>query len=125
MRIEIPHRNTRWSSTALKIFLLKRAVVHELGLVFLDLRCNSRFDFSVDYGRGSKKKGISRLWARSAWYLGIFAVLLMVFRPHEIPSQRAETFDEEPADVKLLWQLLHVPAIFIGFLPLFFESYSG
>ena len=36
-----------------------------------------------------------------------------------------ETFDEEPADVKLLWQLLHVPAIFIGFLPLFFESYSG
>ena len=49
----------------------------------------------------------------------------MVFRPHEIPSQRADTFDEEPADVKLLWQLLHVPAIFIGFLPLFFESYSG
>lgn len=73
----------------------------------------------------AKKKGISRLWARSAWYLGIFAVLLMVFRPHEIPSQRADTFDDEPADVKLLWQLLHVPAIFIGFLPLFFESYSG
>ena len=58
-------------------------------------------------------------------YLGILQILLMVFRPHEIPSQRADTFDEEPADVKLLWQLLHVPAIFIGFLPLFFESYSG
>ena len=57
MRIEIPHRNTRWSGTAVKIFLFKRAVVHELGLVFLDLRCNSRFDFSVDYGRGSKEKG--------------------------------------------------------------------
>ena len=57
MRIEIPHRNTSWWDAALKIFLLKRAVFHELGLVFLDLRCNSRFDFSVDYGRGSKKKG--------------------------------------------------------------------
>lgn len=40
-----------------KFFLLKRAVVHELGLAFLDLRCNSRFDFSVDHGRGSKEKG--------------------------------------------------------------------
>ena len=40
-----------------KTFLLKRAVFHELGLVFLDLRCSSRFDFSVDHGRGSKKKG--------------------------------------------------------------------
>ena len=40
-----------------KHFVLKRAVVHELGLVFLDLRCSSRFYFSVDYGRGSKEKG--------------------------------------------------------------------
>ena len=57
MKVEIPHRNTRRSEAAVNIFLLKRAVVNELGLVFLDLRCNSRFDFSVDYGRGSKKKG--------------------------------------------------------------------
>lgn len=55
--IEIPHRNTRRSGTTLKTFLLKRTVVHELGLVFLDLRCNSRFDFSVDYGRGSEEEG--------------------------------------------------------------------
>lgn len=40
-----------------KFFLLERTFVHELGLVFLDLRYISRFDFSVDYGRGSKEKG--------------------------------------------------------------------
>lgn len=57
MRIEIPYRNTSWLGAALRINLLKRSVVHELGLVFLDLRCNSRFDLSVDYGRGSKEKG--------------------------------------------------------------------
>ena len=73
----------------------------------------------------AKKKGISRLWARSAWYIGIFAVLLMMLRPQESPPQRADTYQEEPADVKLLWQLLHVPAIFFGFLPLFIESFSG
>jgi len=42
---------------AKKISSFERAAIYELGLVFLDLRCNSRFDFSVDYGRGSKEKG--------------------------------------------------------------------